>query len=81
MTLAQADQMLGRGGGGNDSFPPPWVDQKIQGQIGLKFVQNVVFQRFFYIFFFIIKILNIENKSFVLLINDSLFFSKKVINS
>lgn len=51
MTLAQADQMLGRGGGGNDSFPPPWVDQKIQGQVGLKFVQNVVFQRFFYIFF------------------------------
>ena len=50
MTLAQANQMLGRGGGGNDSLPPPWVDQKIQGKIGLKFVQNVVFQRFFYIY-------------------------------
>ena len=33
MTLAQADQILGRE---DDSYPRPVVDQKNPGQIGLK---------------------------------------------
>ena len=53
------------------------VDQKSQGQIGLKFVQKVVFQQYFSMYeglerkCTILKILKIENESFMLLTSES----------